>query len=70
MESLDPEKKTVTFRISDCLTSDCYKTVIAPITVTPKEDGDGSRVIWTVVFEKIRHGIDDHQHSYQLPLGD
>lgn len=42
------------------LVSDSYSTFKATITVTPKEDEtDGSRVVWTVEYEKIRHDIGD-----------
>ncbi|XP_010477854.1 PREDICTED: uncharacterized protein At1g24000-like [Camelina sativa] len=36
-----------------------YKTLKITIVVTPSEDGDGSHVKWTVVFEKISDDIDD-----------
>ena len=54
------EKRTVTLSLSGNLVSDSYKTFKATITVTPAEDeGNGSRVVWTVEFEKIRHDIED-----------
>ncbi|XP_010460170.1 PREDICTED: uncharacterized protein At1g24000-like [Camelina sativa] len=43
-ESIDSEKRTVTIKMSGCLISEKYKSVKATITVTPKEDGDGSQV--------------------------
>lgn len=49
----------MTMRMSGCLISESYKTVKVTITVTSKEDGNGSNVVWTVEFEKTRHDIED-----------
>lgn len=43
--------------MSGNLVSDSYKKFKATITVTPK--ADGSRVLWAVEFEKIRHDVED-----------
>ncbi|CAF1976975.1 hypothetical protein HID58_075560 [Brassica napus] len=57
---ISKEKRTVTLSLSGNLVSDSYKRFKATITVTPAEDEDnGSRVVWTVEFEKIRHDIED-----------
>ncbi|CAH8383019.1 unnamed protein product [Eruca vesicaria subsp. sativa] len=53
------EDRTLTMRMSGCLISEIYKTVKATITVSPKEDGDGSRVAWKVEFEKIGYDMED-----------
>lgn len=54
------EKRTVTLSMSGNLVSDSYKKFKATITVTPKAyEADGSRVLWTVEFEKIRHDVED-----------
>ncbi|KFK44467.1 hypothetical protein AALP_AA1G260100 [Arabis alpina] len=58
-ESIDWEKRTMTMRMSGCLISKIYKTVKVTITVTPKEDKNRSKVVWTVESEKIRHDIKD-----------
>ncbi|CAH8356879.1 unnamed protein product [Eruca vesicaria subsp. sativa] len=59
-ESVGWEKRTVTLSLSGNLVSDSFKTFKATIMVTPKEDeGNGSRVVWTVEFEKIRHDVED-----------
>ncbi|RID53577.1 hypothetical protein BRARA_G00961 [Brassica rapa] len=59
-DDITKEKRTVTLSLSGNLVSDSYKTFKATITVTPAEDeGNGSRVVWTVEFEKIRHDIED-----------
>ncbi|KAJ4872456.1 Uncharacterized protein Rs2_45882 [Raphanus sativus] len=59
METMNLEDRTLTMRMSGCLISESYKTVKATITVSPKEDGEGSCVAWKVEFEKIRHDIED-----------
>ncbi|KAG2303718.1 hypothetical protein Bca4012_062476 [Brassica carinata] len=54
------EKRTVTLSMSGNLVSDSYKKFKATITVTPKAfEADGSRVLWAVEFEKIRHDVED-----------
>ncbi|CAH2033764.1 unnamed protein product [Thlaspi arvense] len=58
-ESKDLEKRTVKITIHGSLTSGKYKTVEATFTVTPREDRNGSRVAWTVEFEKIHQDIED-----------
>lgn len=46
--------------MSGNLVSDSYKKFKANITVTPKAyEADGSRVLWAVEFEKIRHDVED-----------
>lgn len=59
METMNLEDRTLTMRMSGCLISESYKAVKATITVSPKEDGEGSCVAWKVEFEKIRHDIED-----------
>ncbi|CAH2033761.1 unnamed protein product [Thlaspi arvense] len=59
MESMDPKKRTMTVKMSGCLISKSYKTVKATVTVTPNRNGNGSNVVWSVEFEKLRIGIDD-----------
>ncbi|CAA7036079.1 unnamed protein product [Microthlaspi erraticum] len=54
------EKRTVKLSMSGNLISDSYKTFKATIAVTPKKDeADGSHVVWTVEFEKIRRDVED-----------
>ncbi|XP_010498910.1 PREDICTED: uncharacterized protein At1g24000-like [Camelina sativa] len=60
-ESIESEKRTVTIKMSDRLISEKYKSVKATITVTPREDGDGSQVVWTIECSKISSDIDDPQ---------
>ncbi|KAG2311006.1 hypothetical protein Bca52824_022563 [Brassica carinata] len=54
------EKRTETLSMSRNLVTDSYKKFKATMTVTPKAyEADGSCVLWTVEFEKIRHDVED-----------
>ncbi|ESQ34393.1 hypothetical protein EUTSA_v10009502mg [Eutrema salsugineum] len=59
IEAVDWVKRVSTMKMKGVQKSKRYKTLKGTITVTPKERGNGSRVVWTVRFEKVSDGTED-----------
>lgn len=59
-ESEDKERRQTTVSVESSHTMRKYETFQLITTITPKEDGDGSHVIWTVKFENITNDLSHH----------
>ncbi|XP_010476565.1 PREDICTED: uncharacterized protein At1g24000-like [Camelina sativa] len=66
----DWEKREITINVtsSDFFTK--YKTFKLTATITPRDDGDGSRVKWTGKIEKIPDDIHVDPHIHVTPSED
>ncbi|KAE8705454.1 MLP-like protein 28 [Hibiscus syriacus] len=58
IEAVDPDKNLITFRVIEGDLMEEYKTFLLTIQVSPKSEGSGSVVHWTLEYEKLHDGID------------
>ncbi|CAA7036084.1 unnamed protein product [Microthlaspi erraticum] len=61
-ESIHWVKRIITVKFNRDEISESFKTPRGTVTVTPKEEGDGSHVMCTVKFEKINEYIEVPQY--------
>ncbi|CAA7036080.1 unnamed protein product [Microthlaspi erraticum] len=61
-ESIHWVKRIITVKFNREGILQAFKTLRGTITVTPKEEGDGSHVMWTVEYEKLYEEIEDPQY--------
>ncbi|MBA0765767.1 hypothetical protein Gotri_014913 [Gossypium trilobum] len=57
VEAVDPDKNLVTFRVIEGDLMEEYKSFVITIQVSPKSEGSGSVVHWTLEYEKLHGGI-------------
>ncbi|MFQ6629508.1 hypothetical protein Gotur_006590 [Gossypium turneri] len=57
VEAVDPDKNLVTFRVVEGDLLEEYKSFVITIQVSPKSEGSGSVVHWTLEYEKLHGGI-------------
>ncbi|KAG8498694.1 hypothetical protein CXB51_005080 [Gossypium anomalum] len=57
VEAIDPDKNLVTFRVIEGDLMEEYKNFVITIQVSPKSEGSGSVVHWTLEYEKLHDGI-------------
>ena len=57
IESIDKEKKSVTFKVIEGDLLKLYKSFI--ITVQVENHGQNNLVIWTLQYEKLNHSVPD-----------
>ncbi|XVF79377.1 hypothetical protein PTKIN_Ptkin14bG0217200 [Pterospermum kingtungense] len=57
VESIDWENKTITFKVTEGDMLNEYKYFKIMIKVTPRSDGEGSVVHWTMEYERIHEGV-------------
>ncbi|KAK8526195.1 hypothetical protein V6N13_017252 [Hibiscus sabdariffa] len=68
IEAVDPGKKLITFReINGDLLKE-YKSFVMTIQASPKIEGSGSVVRWTMEYEKLHQGIDHPKTLLQLAV--
>ncbi|GMJ13337.1 MLP-like protein 28 [Hibiscus trionum] len=58
VEAVDPDKNLITFRVIEGDLMEEYKSFVITIQASPKSDGNGSVVHWTLEYEKLHEGID------------
>ncbi|KAK8627599.1 hypothetical protein V6N13_135207 [Hibiscus sabdariffa] len=58
IEAVDPEKNLITFRVVEGDLMEEYKSFVITIQVSPKSEGSGSVVHWTLEYEKLHEEID------------
>ncbi|MBA0819574.1 hypothetical protein Gohar_021112, partial [Gossypium harknessii] len=57
VEAVDSDKNLVTFRVIEGDLMEEYKSFVITIQVSPKSEGSGSVVHWTLEYEKLHGGI-------------
>ncbi|KAK8529195.1 hypothetical protein V6N13_102127 [Hibiscus sabdariffa] len=62
IEAVDPNKNLIIFRVIEGDLMEEYKSFLVSIQVSPKSEGSGSVVHWTLEYEKLHQGI-DHPHT-------
>ncbi|KAK8529190.1 hypothetical protein V6N13_102122 [Hibiscus sabdariffa] len=68
IEAVDPDKKLITFREIEGDLLEEYKSFVITIQASPKSEGSGSVVRWTMEYEKLHRGIDHPQTLLQLAV--
>ncbi|KAL4363004.1 hypothetical protein GQ457_04G009850 [Hibiscus cannabinus] len=68
IEAVDPGKKLITFREIDGDILEEYKSFVMTIQASPKSEGSGSVVRWTMEYEKLHQGIDHPKTLLQLAV--
>ncbi|KAL4279093.1 hypothetical protein GQ457_03G010210 [Hibiscus cannabinus] len=58
IEAVDPDKNLITFRVVEGDLMEEYKSFVITIQVSPKSEGSGSVVHWTLEYEKLHEEID------------
>ncbi|GMI75188.1 MLP-like protein 28 [Hibiscus trionum] len=58
IEAVDPDKNLITFRVIEGDLMEEYKTFLLTIQVSPKSEGTGSIVHWTLEYERLHEGVD------------
>ncbi|GMJ13338.1 MLP-like protein 28 [Hibiscus trionum] len=58
VEAIDPDKNLITFRVIEGDLMEEYKSFVITIQASPKSDGNGSVVHWTLEYEKLHEGVD------------
>ncbi|KAK8526240.1 hypothetical protein V6N13_017292 [Hibiscus sabdariffa] len=66
IEAVDPDKNMITFRVIEGDLMEEYKTFLLTIQVSPKSEGTGSVVHWTLEYEKLHDGIDHPETMLQF----
>ncbi|XVF79379.1 hypothetical protein PTKIN_Ptkin14bG0217400 [Pterospermum kingtungense] len=57
VESIDWDNKAITFRVTEGDILNDYKYFKMTIKATPKSDGEGSVVYWTMEYERMHEGV-------------
>ncbi|KAK8587470.1 hypothetical protein V6N13_086455 [Hibiscus sabdariffa] len=57
VEAIDPEKKSITLRVLEGDVLEEYKSFVVKIQASPKSDGEGSVVHWTLEYERLHEVI-------------
>ncbi|XVE74684.1 hypothetical protein DITRI_Ditri12bG0037000 [Diplodiscus trichospermus] len=57
IEAVDPEKNSITFKMLEGDLMEEYKSFLITIQASPKSEGEGSIVHWTLEYEKLHEGI-------------
>ncbi|KAK9027901.1 hypothetical protein V6N11_067722 [Hibiscus sabdariffa] len=58
IEAIDPDKNLITFRVIEGDLMEEYKSFVLTIQVSPKSEGSGSVVHWTLEYVKLHEEID------------
>ena len=66
VEAVDPDKNLVTFRVIEGDLMEEYKSFVITIQVSPKSEGSGSVVHWTLEYEKLHGGIEHPETLLQF----
>ncbi|CAM8942848.1 unnamed protein product [Rhodiola kirilowii] len=59
VEAIDQENNSTTFRVIEGDLMELYKDFKVIVKATPKKEGEGSIVHWTLEYEKLHDGIPD-----------
>ncbi|KAK8710765.1 hypothetical protein V6N13_146075 [Hibiscus sabdariffa] len=57
VEAIDTQKNSITLRVLDGDVLEEYKSFVVKIQASPKSDGEGSVVHWTLEYERLHEGI-------------
>ncbi|GMI82417.1 MLP-like protein 43, major latex protein like 43 [Hibiscus trionum] len=68
IESIDHDKKLITFKVLEGDIMEEYKSFLFTLQVSPKSGGSGSVVYWTMEYEKRHEAIDPPQTLLQLTV--
>ncbi|KAE8667712.1 MLP-like protein 34 [Hibiscus syriacus] len=58
IEAVDPDNNSITFRVLEGDLMEEYKSFVFNFQVSPKSEGGGSVVHWTLEYEKLHDGIE------------
>ncbi|CAM8942849.1 unnamed protein product [Rhodiola kirilowii] len=69
VEAIDHENNSTTFRIIEGDVMELYKDFKVIVKATPKKEGEGSIVHWTLEYEKLHDGIPDPTSLLEITNG-